>query len=179
MSDIFSPCHILLVAKQEVLPLSSVTDYTKAWMWEMISYLKPEKWFLRTTSHLYLNFVISPWNKPCSFWQARLSILYVILAALGSLLLLGVGLLLLPQVGSCRVMTSISGGFSCFEAQARPGSVVVAHAISAPEACRIFLTRDWTRIPWDGRQILNHWNIRDTPQATTDAVIFTYNPGSQ
>ena len=44
------------------------------------------------------------------------------------------------------------------------GSVVAAHGLSCPGARRILWTRDQTRVPCIGRQILNHWTTRKVPE---------------
>ena len=41
------------------------------------------------------------------------------------------------------------------------GSVVVAHRLSCPEACGIFLDQELNPIPCIGRWILNHWTTRE------------------
>ena len=48
------------------------------------------------------------------------------------------------------------------------GSVVVARGLSCSVACGNLssLTRDWTRVPCIGRQILYHWTTREVPRGT-------------
>ena len=63
----------------------------------------------------------------------------------------------------CGAQAFHCGGFSCCTAQALGmlASVVVVRGLSCPEACGILQTRDQTRIPCIGRQILNHWTTRE------------------
>ena len=44
-----------------------------------------------------------------------------------------------------------------------PGPVVVAHRLSCPEACGIFLEQGLSRVPCIGRWSLNHWTTRAIP----------------
>ena len=62
------------------------------------------------------------------------------------------------------------GDFSCCGAQALEcaGSVVGAHGLNYPEAGESSQTRDRTRVPCIGRQILNQWTTREVPLSTGD-----------
>ena len=61
---------------------------------------------------------------------------------------------------SCSARVSPCGGFSCCGEQAQwlwpMGLVALWHVESSQ-------TRDGTCVPWNGRQILNHWTTREVP----------------
>ena len=62
----------------------------------------------------------------------------------------------------CCSKSSHCGGFSCCGTWALGSwvSVVVAHGLSCPEACGIFLDQGLNPVPFIGRQTLNHWTTR-------------------
>ena len=66
---------------------------------------------------------------------------------------------------SCSAWACHGSSFSCCVAWALgpQSSVVVAHELSCPEACGIFLDQGSKPSPGMARQILNHWTTREAP----------------
>ena len=77
-------------------------------------------------------------------------------------------------LSSCGARVSPFGGFSYCRAQAlglaalgscgATGLVDLQHVGSSP-------TRDWTRVPWIARWILNYWTTREAPRTTLKASV--------
>ena len=68
---------------------------------------------------------------------------------------------------SCVAWASHCGGFSCCRAWALGAlaSVAVTHWLSCPTALGSSPTRDQIRVPWIGRRIVNHWDIKEVLSA--------------
>ena len=67
-------------------------------------------------------------------------------------------------------------GYACISVAVAPGlqgSVVVAHRLSCPEACRIFLDQESTCVPCVGRQILYHWTTTVVTTTTNRSVTYS------
>ena len=73
---------------------------------------------------------------------------------------------LLLQSTGCRASVVVVHGLCSVQAL-----VLVAHGLSCPAARGIFpghlQIRDLTCVPFIGRQILNHWTIREVPNSFT------------
>ena len=52
------------------------------------------------------------------------------------------------------------------------GSIAMVPGLSCPEVS--FQIRDWTHIPWFGRQTLNHWTARKAPRNPIFLVLSTF-----